>query len=114
MRIALEVEKGVKTNKFNDAKADPTGRFFGGTMRLEECGDIFEAAEGNLYAHKCAKDKELSLLKTNIGVSNGLTWNAARGKFYYIDSCALDVKEFDYDTETGNICEILTNICEIL
>jgi len=103
VRIALEVEKGekFKTNRFNDAKADPTGRFYGGTMRLEECGDIFEAAEGNFY--KYAKDEELGHLLSNIGVSNGLTWNAKKGKFYYIDTCALDVKEFDYDSKTGNI-----------
>lgn len=103
VRIALEVEKGerYKTNRFNDAKADPTGRFYGGTMRLEECGDIFEAAEGSFY--KYAKDEELSMLKTNIGVSNGLAWNAEKGKFYYIDTCTSDVKEFDYDSKTGNI-----------
>jgi len=103
VRIALEVEKGerYKTNRFNDAKADPTGRFYGGTMRLEECGDVFEAAEGSFY--KYAKDEELAMLRTNIGVSNGLTWNVKKGKFYYIDTCALDVKEFDYDVKTGNI-----------
>lgn len=105
VRIALEVEKGerYKTNRFNDAKADPTGRFYGGTMRLEECGDIFEAAEGSFY--KYAKDEELTLLRSDIGVSNGLTWDAKRGKFYYIDTCALDVKAFDYDIKTGNICK---------
>lgn len=105
VRIALEVEKSerYKTNRFNDAKADPTGRFYGGTMRLEECGDIFDAAEGSLY--KFARDEELSTIRTNIGVSNGLTWDAEKGKFYYIDTCTSDVKEFDYDSKTGNICK---------
>lgn len=109
VRIALEVEKGekYKTNRFNDAKADPTGRFYGGTMRLEECGDIFEAAEGNFY--KYAKGEELSLLRTDVGVSNGLTWNAKNGKFYYIDTCTSDVKEFDYDAKTGNLCKSIYN-----
>lgn len=44
-------------------------------------------------------------LKNNIGVSNGLTWNEKTNKFYYIDSVDHDVKEFDYDPATGNICE---------
>lgn len=44
-------------------------------------------------------------LKREIGVSNGLTWNEKTNKFYYIDSCDLDVKEFDYDPKTGSICE---------
>lgn len=44
-------------------------------------------------------------MKSEIGVSNGLTWNEKTNKFYYIDSCDLDVKEFDYDPKSGNICE---------
>lgn len=104
-RIALEVEHDAKyvNNRWNDAKADPTGRLVGGTMRLEAIGDIFEAADGSLYSF--AKDQELALLKTKIGVSNGLTWNEKTGKFYYIDTCALDIKEFDYNLKTGEICK---------
>ncbi|KAG4068696.1 hypothetical protein HA402_002387 [Bradysia odoriphaga] len=70
LRIALEVEKSerYKTNRFNDAKADPTGRFYGGTMRLEECGDIFDAAEGSFY--KYAKDEELTNEKVLIDFRN--------------------------------------------
>lgn len=47
-------------------------------------------------------------LKSEIGVSNGLTWNEKTNKFYYIDSVDLDVKEFDYDPKSGNICESQT------
>lgn len=106
LRIALEVEPEAryKTNRFNDAKADPHGRFFGGTMRLEECGDIFDAAEGSFY--RFAQDQAVAKLKTNIGVSNGLAWNEKTNKFYFIDTCASDVKEFDYDPATGNISKL--------
>lgn len=105
LRIALEVEFEPRyvTNRWNDAKADPAGRLFGGTMRLEECGDIFEKSEGSFYRY--AKDEPLAKLKTDIGVSNGLTWNSVTKKFYFIDTCTSDVKEFDYDVATGNICE---------
>lgn len=44
-------------------------------------------------------------LKNSIGVSNGLSWNEKTNKFYYIDSVDHDVKEFDYDPKSGNICE---------
>lgn len=105
MRIALEVEKdpAYKFNRFNDAKSDPKGRFYGGTMRLEECGDIFEVANGSFY--KYAKDENVAKLRGDIGISNGLAWNTTTNKFYYIDSCQLDVKEFDYDPKTGNLCK---------
>lgn len=105
VRIALEVEKdpAYKFNRFNDAKSDPKGRFYGGTMRLEECGDIFEVANGTLY--KYAKDENVTTLRKDVAISNGLAWNTTTNKFYYIDSCQLDVKEFDYDPKTGNLCK---------
>lgn len=108
VRIAGEVETDdarYKTNRFNDAKPDPFGRFFGGTMRLEECGSIFDAANGSLYKYSEANGFEN--IRQNVGVSNGLAWNLEKKKFYYIDSCDIDVKEFDYDPTTGNICEYI-------
>lgn len=73
-------------------------------MRLEECGDIFDARLGALY--KFTKDGVFHKLKSNIGISNGLAWNEKTNKFYYIDSCALDVKEHSYNPVTGEICKI--------
>lgn len=96
-----QVEKDRVNTRFNDAKADPLGRLFAGTMRLEECGDIFDARWGSLYRY--TKAAGFATLKTDIGVSNGLCWNEERKKFYYIDSCAMDVKEYDYDSVSGNI-----------
>uniref|UniRef100_A0A1L8DLY9 Regucalcin n=1 Tax=Nyssomyia neivai TaxID=330878 RepID=A0A1L8DLY9_9DIPT len=103
-RLVGQVEQDdpkYKTNRFNDAKCDPKGRLFAGTMRLEECGDLFEAKFGSLY--KIAKDGEHDNLISNVSVSNGLAWNEKTNKFYYIDSCALDVKEFSYNPVTGDI-----------
>lgn len=105
LRIAVEVEPEelYVNNRWNDAKADPAGRLCGGTMRLEACGDIFEVSLGSLY--HCAKDQAVAPLKKDIGVSNGLTWNTKTNKFYFIDTCTSDVKEFDYDVKTGKICK---------
>lgn len=104
VRIVGEVEQGAefKTNRFNDGKCDKNGRLYAGTMRLEECGDIFDAANGSLYKYE-KKRNSFDWLKGQIGVSNGLAWNDTTNKFYYIDSCQLDVKEFDYNPETGAI-----------
>ena len=102
-RTVGEVEKSekYKNNRFNDAKADPKGRFYGGTMRLEEMGDIFDARLGSFYMY--TKDTGFTNLISNIGVSNGLAWNENKKKFYYIDSIDHDVKVYDWDAETGNI-----------
>ncbi|XP_063704399.1 regucalcin-like isoform X2 [Culicoides brevitarsis] len=99
--IVGEVEQDRTNTRFNDAKVDPRGRLFAGTMRLEECGDIFAARWGTFYRY--TKTDGFKGLKTHIGVSNGLTWNEKTNKFYYIDSCDLDVKEFDYEPRTGEI-----------
>lgn len=103
LRVALEVEKGDKLvhNRFNDGKADPTGRIYSGTMRREQCGDIFDVNDGTLY--KYAKGEEAKSLVAPIGVSNGLAWNQKSGKFYYIDSCAMNIREYDWDAKTGDI-----------
>ncbi|XP_062536350.1 regucalcin-like [Armigeres subalbatus] len=96
-----EVEFDLPDNRFNDAKTDSRGRFYGGTMRLEAKGDIFEARLGTFYRYDALKQKFVGL-KKNIGVSNGLCWNEAGNLFYYIDSCDLDVKEYHVD-ENGDL-----------
>lgn len=112
--IAFEVELGQNTTRFNDAKADPFGRFYGGTMRLEALGSLFEIAAGTFYRY--TKDKGATPLLHNVYVSNGLTWDKKGNKFYYIDSCKIDVKEYDYDPESGDICKCRKHlhICETL
>lgn len=105
LHIAFEVEEDDKyiNNRFNDAKADPIGRFYGGTMRFEELGDLFEVAGGSFYQY--TKGEGVQTLLRNVHVSNGLAWNEDIHKFYYIDSVKLDVKEFDYDPKSGDICK---------
>lgn len=39
VRTAFEVAN-ITTNRFNDAKSDPVGRFFGGTQRLGNSGSV--------------------------------------------------------------------------
>ena len=70
---------------------------------LELIHDIFEKRLGTLYRY--TKSEQFVPLKQNVGISNGLTWNEKTNKFYFIDSVDLDVKEFDYDPTTGNLCK---------
>lgn len=99
IRTVFEVDCGT-TNSINDIKTDRFGRFYGGT-RLEEGCDSNATANGGFYMYE--KGKCLKKLLNNIALSNGLMW--VRNKFYYIDTCAYDLKEFDYDPQTGNICK---------
>ncbi|XP_055843250.1 regucalcin-like isoform X2 [Episyrphus balteatus] len=98
-KTILTVEQSDKhdNNRFNDAKCDPRGRLFGGTMHKT----AYSSRTGNFY--RLLKTDAHELLKTDVGISNGLAWNEKAKKFYYIDSEDFEVKEYDYDVNTGEI-----------
>lgn len=70
-------------------------------MRLEAKGDLFDVASGTFY--KYIKGDGIYGLLDNIYISNGMAWNETTNKFYYIDSCRFDVREYDWDRSTGDI-----------
>lgn len=105
-KVLFEVEMNDKRfdgNRFNDGKCDPQGRLFAGTMRY--VGDEFEHRYGSLYRYVNANGGKWDSVKSDVGISNGLTWNEKSKKFYYIDSTDFEVKEYDYDFSTGDICK---------
>lgn len=98
-RVLFEVQPGdqFSGNRLNDGKCDPMGRLFAGTMRY--IGDEFKERLGELY--KYSAGGKVELVKSDVGISNGLAWNEKTKKFYYIDTTDYEVKEYDYDFETG-------------
>lgn len=89
-------ESHLTNNRFNDGKCDPAGRFWAGTMHLEE-----RPHGGNLY--RMDPDLSVHLMIPKVSVSNGLAWHADGRKFYYIDSPTRLVKAFDFNPETGDL-----------
>ena len=83
------------TNRFNDGKCDPRGRFLAGTMDREE-----KNPQGSLYSFD---GKSITKLLSNSTVSNGMTWSPDYQTFYYIDTPTREVRAFDYDLETGKL-----------
>lgn len=103
-RTLFQVQQGderFNANRFNDGKCDPKGRLFAGTMR--SAGDEFEFRYGELYKYE--KDGKVEVVKTDVGISNGLAWNEKTNKFFYIDTTDYEVKEYDYDFATGKACK---------
>lgn len=86
----------------NVDKNDPLSRLFGGVMPFDECN---KTDESNANGHRYDQRNDAKKIKNNIFISNGLTWIQGTRKFYYIDSCAYDVLEFDYDMDTGELCK---------
>lgn len=99
--LEVENEEDLKGNRFNDGKADPTGRLWAGTMGPEpEIGKL-EPEKGSLYTLIGKRQVKKHLSK--VSIANGLAWNVKLKKMYYIDSPRRTVDQYDYDMEKGEI-----------
>lgn len=94
--LARYPESHLLSNRFNDGKCDPAGRFFAGTMDRNG-----KKGAGSLYSI----DSNLTVrqLLDNLTVSNGIGWSPDYSTMYLVDSPTKKVFAFDYDLNTGNI-----------
>jgi sugar lactone lactonase YvrE len=93
--LALEVEEERRSNRSNDAKCDPAGRLWLGTM-----SDAEDEPVGSLYR----VDADLSLTRVLEGttISNGLGWSPDARRMYFVDSPTRRVDVFAYDIGVGD------------
>ncbi|MBS4217951.1 SMP-30/gluconolactonase/LRE family protein [Bacillus sp. FJAT-49711] len=93
----VDPEQHLPNNRFNDGKCDPKGRFWAGTMPYDG-----EKGKGNFYC--LDQNGQVKKVVDNITCSNGIAWNPDFTTMYYIDTPTMQVTAFDYDLETGEIC----------
>ncbi len=82
--------------RFNDGKCDPVGRFWAGTMALDD-----RPGAGSLY--RFDPDGRVHSMVSDVGVSNGIAWSLDNTTLYYIDTPTQAVAAFDYALATGAI-----------
>jgi sugar lactone lactonase YvrE len=91
--------------RFNDARPDPRGSLWLGTMRNNVNADgslgVSEGSDGELL--RFDPDGTVTRWAQNIGISNTVAWSPDRRRFYFADSLANVVWAFDYDPATGSI-----------
>lgn len=81
-------------NRFNDAKCDPQGRLWAGTMDDNEV-----EASGRLY---CMSDlKTIRRAKDNVNLSNGLGWSPDGRTMYFVETLRGVIWAYDYDVDDG-------------
>ncbi len=80
--------------RLNDGKVDPQGRFWAGSMDVEQ-------QQGALYRIDPG-GKPQTLLR-GIGISNGLGWRPDGRKMYTTDSFTRTITVYDYEPENGQI-----------
>ena len=95
LTVLASLDSDPPTNRINDGKCDPAGRFLAGTMDMNETDP-----NGALYSFD---GKQITRLLDGITISNGLAWSPDHKTFYYIDTPTREVKAFDYDLSTGQI-----------
>lgn len=94
--FATPPEHDAKKFRFNDAKVDPAGRFWAGTLALD-----FHPGDSRLY--RICADRSTRVMREGVSISNGLAWSPDGRTLYYIDSPTRSVQAFAYDLERGTI-----------
>ena len=92
--VIAPIELDVPGSRMNDAKCDPAGRLWAGTMAL----DLAPGA-GSLY--RILPDHSFTRVVDQVTCSNGLGWSPEGDRMYYIDTFAGGVDVFDFEVETG-------------
>jgi len=90
-------EADKPSNRFNDGKVSPDGRFFAGTMDDEQ----LRRPLGALY--RLDPDGICHQMVEGLIVSNGLAWSSDGRTMYHSDSRAQIIFAYDYDLDTGTI-----------
>lgn len=88
----------LEGKRFNDGKCDPQGRFWIGSMSLNDT-----PGAGSLY---CMADDFLLTEKIQgVSISNGISWGLNGDVMYYIDTPTRQVVKYKFNPDDGNINE---------
>jgi sugar lactone lactonase YvrE len=82
--------------RVNDAKVDPAGNLWLGTMSLEDV-----PSRGALY--RLGPGRTMHKALDGISVSNGPAWSPAGNVMYYTDSPTASILSFDFDPVAGEL-----------
>jgi len=96
VEMVAEVEADRPDQRMNDGKCDPAGRFWAGTMALDERGGA-----GALY--RLDPDGRVHTMLRQVSISNGLDWSSDAKLMYFVDSPTQSVDLFDFDLAAGTI-----------
>lgn len=92
-------EPGLASNRLNDGKVSPEGRFWAGTMderpEKEPIGSLYRLDAD----HRCARTVG------GVKVSNGLAWSPDGRTMYHSDSRGGAIFRHAYDPQTGTLGE---------
>jgi sugar lactone lactonase YvrE len=91
--------------RLNDARSDPRGSLWVGSMRnnIATDGSAIEFGGTDGVLLRLDADGKTSVWRKDIGISNTMAWSPDRRHFYTGDSIANVIWAYDYDQATGAI-----------
>jgi len=92
--MVAPIEGDNPGNRMNDAKCDPVGRLWAGTM-------AFDFARGAASLYRIDPDGRHERILRDLTISNGLGWSPSGSRMYFIDSGDSAVDVLDYDVDSG-------------
>lgn len=94
--LFVDMRKQLVDRRLNDGKCDPKGRFWVGSMHMQQ-----KKGEAQLYT--ISPNSHLEMKIDSVTISNGIVWTADKTKMYYIDTPTSEIKSYNYDNSTGHI-----------
>ncbi len=95
-RTLVALEPDLPDNRLNDAKCDPVGRLWAGTMAMGE-----SQPDGALY--RIEADGTTERVVSGLTISNGLDWSPDATLLYLNDTPTRQIDVFDHDPSTGAV-----------
>lgn len=97
--------KGWPKVRLNDARADPQGSLWIGSMRNNVNADGSTCAAGGRdgVLYRLDPDGTVSEWCNNLGIANTLAWSPDQRRFYFGDTLENIVWVYDYDPAAGSI-----------
>lgn len=107
--LFINMQEALIGSRLNDGKCDPSGRFWVGSMHLEQ-------KQGHAKLFNINNSGALNMQIDSVTISNGIVWTSDKTKMYYIDTPTSEIKVYDYDDDTGTIsnAKIVVKIPESL
>jgi sugar lactone lactonase YvrE len=96
VRRLVDIPHGRPRMRCNDGACDAAGRFWIGTMALDE-----SPGAGALYRY--GLDGALETVLPQVSLSNGIGWDPSDRLMYYVDSPTQRVDVLDYDAASGTV-----------
>jgi sugar lactone lactonase YvrE len=91
--------------RLNDGRADPRGSLWVGSMRnnVNPDGSVGEAGGKDGVLYRIDPNWQVTIHRTDVGISNTLAWSPDCRRFYFADTLANLVWSYDYDPQSGTI-----------